>query len=204
MNSKLQIGKDHLDNVFTYDFKTNPHLLISGYPRPGIIDLLHSIISQLTKDNTPDEIKIVIIDVHRIEFGDYETSQFLMRPLIRDLETLPQIFSEIVESKDILVPTFIVIEELSDIMRLHPKVMENLLSKIIQIENIHLVIGIQRPSIIVLTDKMIKNIPNIITFHQNNKPESERLLDNPNALNLECNGEFIYRDTAKQVTLRLI
>lgn len=195
MNIKIKIGKDELGKDFVYDFELNPHLLISGCPRPGLVDLLHLIINQVSTNNTPNEIKLVLVDIHRIEFSEYENSQYLLYPTIRDLETLPDVFDKFLNGLKLSSQKhFFIIEELSDILRLYPKETEEFIAKVAKSDNAYLVIGVQRPSETVLTDSILQIISDRVTFHQNSKVESERLIGCPNAVDLQCNGEFIHKN----------
>ncbi len=196
MNIKIKIGDNKTGQNLFYNFESNKHLIISGCPRPGIVDMLHLIVDQLSANNTPEEIKLVIVDVHRIEFGEYENSQHLLYPIVRDLDTLPDVFDNFLNS---LNPSpqkhFFIIEELCEVVLLYPKETEEFVTQVAKSSNAYLVIGIQRPSETVLSDKILQAIPDRITFHQNNIVESERLVGCSNAVDLNCNGDFIHKST---------
>ncbi len=195
MNIKIKIGKDKLGKDFVYDFELNPHLLISGCPRPGLVDLLHLIIDQVITNNMPNEIKLVLVDIHRIELSEYENSRYLLYPIIRDFETLPDIYDKFLNGLKLSSQKhFFIIEELSDILRLYPTETEEFIAKVAKSDNAYLVIGAQRPTETVLTDSILQALANRVTFHQNSKVDSERLIGCPNAIDLQCNGEFIHKN----------
>jgi S-DNA-T family DNA segregation ATPase FtsK/SpoIIIE len=80
----LAIGKEiHGDNVVT-DLARAPHLLIAGTTGSGKSVALNSMLLSLLYKATPDEVKLVLVDPKRLEFGLYEDIPHLLTPVVVD------------------------------------------------------------------------------------------------------------------------
>ena len=82
----LAIGKEiHGDNVVT-DLARAPHLLIAGTTGSGKSVALNSMLLSLLYKATPDEVKLVLVDPKRLEFGLYEDIPHLLTPVVVDAD----------------------------------------------------------------------------------------------------------------------
>lgn len=94
MDLPCAIGKSIEDEVFMFDLAKMPHLLIGGATGQGKTICLHDIIISLLFKKMPYELKFVLIDPKRTEFGIYAplTDSFLMeiqgckRSIIADVD----------------------------------------------------------------------------------------------------------------------
>lgn len=94
MDLPCAIGKSIEDEVFMFDLAKMPHLLIDGATGQGKTICLHDIIISLLFKKMPYELKFVLIDPKRTEFGIYAplTDSFLMeiqgckRSIIADVD----------------------------------------------------------------------------------------------------------------------
>ena len=78
----LAIGKQiHGETVIT-DLARMPHLLIAGTTGSGKSVALNSMLLSLLYKATPDEVKLVLIDPKRLEFGLYEDIPHLLTPVV--------------------------------------------------------------------------------------------------------------------------
>jgi len=78
----LAIGKQiHGETIIT-DLARMPHLLIAGTTGSGKSVALNSMLLSLLYKATPDEVKLVLIDPKRLEFGLYEDIPHLLTPVV--------------------------------------------------------------------------------------------------------------------------
>lgn len=78
----LAVGKQiHGETVVT-DLGRMPHLLIAGTTGSGKSVALNSMLLSLLYRATPDEVKMVLIDPKRLEFGLYEEIPHLLTPVV--------------------------------------------------------------------------------------------------------------------------
>ena len=82
----LAIGKEiHGADVVT-DLARAPHLLIAGTTGSGKSVALNSMLLSLLYKATPDEVKLVLVDPKRLEFGLYEDIPHLLTPVVVDAD----------------------------------------------------------------------------------------------------------------------
>lgn len=82
----LALGKEiHGENVVT-DLARAPHLLIAGTTGSGKSVALNSMLLSLLYKATPDEVKLILVDPKRLEFGLYEDIPHLLTPVVVDAD----------------------------------------------------------------------------------------------------------------------
>ena len=84
--SKLTValGKDISGNIITADIAKMPHGLIAGATGSGKSVCTNSIILSLLYKNSPDELKLLLIDPKTVEFEPYNGIPHLMVPVITE------------------------------------------------------------------------------------------------------------------------
>ncbi len=84
--SKLTValGKDISGNIITTDIAKMPHGLIAGATGSGKSVCTNSIIISLLYKNSPDELKLLLIDPKTVEFEPYNGIPHLMVPVITE------------------------------------------------------------------------------------------------------------------------
>ena len=84
--SKLTValGKDITGNIITTDIAKMPHGLIAGATGSGKSVCTNSIIISLLYKNTPEELKLLLIDPKTVEFEPYNGIPHLMVPVVTD------------------------------------------------------------------------------------------------------------------------
>lgn len=80
--TSLPIGKDINNELLTFDLQDAPHLLVSGTTGSGKSILVHSLIMTLIMRNSPEDLKLVLIDPKKVEFNKYREIPHLLCPLI--------------------------------------------------------------------------------------------------------------------------
>lgn len=84
MKSKISacLGADVSGKPITFDIHKMPHLLIAGATGMGKSVCINSIIVSLLYKSKPDEVKLILIDPKKVEFGIYKDIPHLYVPIV--------------------------------------------------------------------------------------------------------------------------
>ena len=171
-----------------------PHLLIAGATGSGKSVGVNGFILSLIYQNTPSELKFIMVDPKQVELGIYEGIPYLLSPIInqpdkavkvlkRAVDHMNQRYKKLKETKvrnikeynakvseerDKMYRIVIIIDELADLMMSgQKKETEAHIARIAQMARavgMHLVLATQRPSVNVITGLIKANIPTRISF----------------------------------------
>lgn len=84
-------GKDLNGKILAYDMNDSPHLLITGETGSGKSTLLHSIVTTLIQYKKPDELRFLLGDLKRAEFGIYRNVEHVDKVCISEKTLLPEL-----------------------------------------------------------------------------------------------------------------
>lgn len=231
--SKLTValGKDTSSHPVIVDIAKMPHILIAGTTGSGKSIMMHSFISSLIFRNSPDELKLILIDPKRVEMTNYNDIPHLLAPVIVEPEKILsalkwataemdrryklfqsvgvrniQAYNE-VSGFQALPYIVIFIDELADLMMFAPVEVEDAITRIAQLARavgIHLVIATQRPSVDVITGLMKANIPCRIAFNVSSMIDSRVIIDGPGAEKLLGRGDMLFMppDASKPIRIQ--
>jgi len=203
---------------------------------------LNVLVTSLLMRNSPEQVRLILIDPKRVELTHYENVPHLITPVVthpkrasealawavREMElrletlaiagmrniaaynkaatdgTLPPLPSAALDDEgrpdgDRRRPTLpyivVVIDELSDLMMVAPRDVEDAICRIAQMARavgIHLVVATQRPSVDVVTGLIKANIPSRIAFMVASAQDSRVILDAGGADKLVGHGDMLY------------
>lgn len=230
-NLSLLLGKDVSGKCFIADLATMPHLLIAGSTGTGKSVCIHGIIASLMFQNSPDDIKFILIDPKRVEMTLYNGIPYLLTPpvtepkkiinslkwAVAEMDRRYQIlanakkvnitsFNESVTEEEKLPIIIIVVDELADLMMLSRAEVEPCIIRIAQLARaigIHLVLATQRPSVNVITGLIKANIPARIAFAVVSSIDSRTILDEIGAEKLLGKGDMLYSASNLPKSIRL-
>lgn len=221
-NLKLALGRDVSGAPYIVDLKKMPHLLIAGATGSGKSVAINSIIMGLLYQNSPADLRILLIDPKRVEFTMYNGIPNLLtsvvtevdktintlRWTVAEMERRYRIFSTShkrnideynVEPSDGHMPYLIVIiDELADLMAQAANEAEAAIVRLAQMARatgIHLIVATQRPSVDVITGLIKANIPTRIAFAVASQIDSRTIIDQSGAEKLLGNGDMLYIGT---------
>ncbi len=234
VDSKLRIalGKSVDGAPIAADLTKMPHLLIAGTTGSGKSVCVNAIIACLLLENTPDDMKFIMVDPKRVELTGYNGIPHLVSPVVVDLERIVGVlkwvtremeerykkfsqagarnitdFNSRVGPTDPKLPYLVVIiDELADLMMLAPEETEKVLTRLAQMARatgIHLIISTQRPSVDVVTGLIKANFPARISFAVASSVDSRVILDQPGAEKLLGRGDMLYQSPDASAPLRM-
>lgn len=220
---KFALGKDVSGNSVVADLNAMPHLLIAGTTGAGKSVCINSILSCFLTTNTPDQLRLVLVDPKRVELTGYNGIPHLLSPVIVDadrvvgalqwmLREMDNRYHKFAQSgtrniqeynawrttrkEDPIPYLLVVIDELADMMMLAPDETEKSLTRLAQLARatgIHLIIATQRPSTDIITGLIKANFPARIAFAVFSGTDSRVILDQQGAERLLGKGDMLFQ-----------
>ena len=204
----IVLGRDEQGGDIAFDLATLPHLLIGGSTGSGKSMCIKSILSQLMRTKTPDEVKFIIYDEKCIEFRRMGNCPYLFKPVITD----PQVLLSVLEAvRDELedrtqairngdpVPRIVVVaDEYAGLMVSHSERAEPLLAQMLVLgraAGVHFVFATQRPDEVVMSPPLRCGFPGRIAFKVAFEEDSRMIIDETGADRLNGKGDFLFRDS---------
>ncbi len=219
----IPLGKDIEGKVVTTLIDELPHALVAGTTGSGKSVFINTIIATLLMRNTPDELKLMLIDPKKVEFSRYNELPHLLCPVISDAregkvalkkmvdemerryELLARVgaskiseYNEIaeIEHYDKMSNIVLIIDEFSDFMSEYGKEIELSVKRLCQKSRacgIYLIICTQRPSVNVITGDIKGVIPSRIGLLVPSYVDSKTILDEAGAESLLGYGDMLCR-----------
>lgn len=90
-------GKNIQGDVIYADFNEFPHILISGTTGSGKSVFVNSIICTLIMRNSPDDVKLVLVDPKKVEMSRYADMPHLLTPIITEASKVKLVLDKLVE-----------------------------------------------------------------------------------------------------------
>ncbi len=222
----IALGKSISGIPITGDLSTMPHLLIAGTTGSGKSVCINTIILSLLYKHSPEKCKFILIDPKMLELSTYEGIPHLLCPVITEAKKAASVLGWVVkemesryklmtkvgvrnidgynEKHKISMPYIVVIvDEMSDLMLVAGKDIENYIQKLSQMARaagIHIIMATQRPSVDVITGTIKANFPTRISFQVTSKIDSRTILGEQGAEQLLGKGDMLYMTSANRVT----
>lgn len=217
-NLFIALGKDVSGKPIFSQLDKMPHLLVAGATGSGKSVCINSIIISLMYQNSPDELKFILVDPKRVELPAYNGIPYLLTPVITDVKktigALKWAITEMERRFELLakfgnrnivsfnqthsdkIPYIvIIIDELADLMATAGNDMEAGIVRLAQMARavgIHLILATQRPSTEVITGLIKANIPARVAFSVASSIDSRTILDGVGAEKLVGRGDMLY------------
>ena len=230
---RIGLGQNVAGQPIAADLTQMPHLLIAGTTGAGKSICVNGIIACLLLQNTPETLKLVMVDPKRVELTGYNGIPHLVAPVVVDLErvvgTLQWAMREMDNrykrladlgvrnineynrrvngnGQEPMPYIVIVIDELADLMMLSPEETERGITRLAQMARatgIHMVISTQRPSVDVVTGLIKANFPARIAFAVASSTDSRVILDTTGAERLLGQGDMLFQSPDAAAPLRV-
>ncbi len=210
------------------DISKMPHLLIAGATGSGKSIMIHSIILSLLYKNSPDTLRLLMIDPKRVELSIYDGIPHLLSPVITEnkksigvlrwaIQEMDRRYQVLLEAgaRDIksyntsgksMPYIVIVIDELADLMTSYGREVEGSIIRLAQMARatgIHLIVSTQRPSVEVITGLIKANITSRIALQVASQIDSRTILDTPGAEKLLGHGDALFISAELSKPLRV-
>ena len=218
-NLHLALGKDVSGKAILANLAAMPHLLIAGSTGSGKSVAINNIILSLIYQNSPEDLKFILIDPKRVELTSFNNSPHLLTPVINEtdktINALRWVVSEMQERYKLLqaagkknidsynkavivnrLPYIVVIvDEFAALMSLAAKEVEAAVVSLAQLgraAGIHLILATQRPSVDVITGLIKANITSRIAFAVASSMDSRTIIDTSGAEKLLGKGDMLF------------
>ena len=221
----IALGKNISGYPIVGDLSTMPHLLIAGTTGSGKSVCINTIILSLLYKHTPDKCKFILIDPKMLELSTYEGIPHLLCPVITEAKKAASVLGWVVkemESRYRLMTKegvrnidgynakhkfpmpyiVVVVDEMSDLMLVAGKEIENYIQKLSQMARaagIHIIMATQRPSVDVITGTIKANFPTRISFQVTSKIDSRTILGEQGAEQLLGKGDMLFMSSANRI-----
>jgi S-DNA-T family DNA segregation ATPase FtsK/SpoIIIE len=226
------LGRDVAGKAQAVDLAKMPHLLIAGATGSGKSVMVNALITSLLCEATPDDVRMILMDLKRVELAAYNGLPQLLVPVITEPERAKaalkwavnemegryrrlagatarniRAFNETrADPEDRMPYIVIVIDELADLMMREGKNVEDPIVRLAQkarATGIHMVLATQRPSVNVVTGLIKANFPSRIAFAMASQIDSRTILDAPGAEDLIGRGDMLYQPSDLPRPMRL-
>ena len=221
----IALGKSISGKPIVGDLFSMPHLLIAGTTGSGKSVCINTIILSLLYRHTPDKCKFILIDPKMLELSTYEGIPHLLCPVITEAKKAASVLGWVVKEMEsryrlmtkegvrnidgynakhkLPMPYIVVVvDEMSDLMLVAGKEIENYIQKLSQMARaagIHIIMATQRPSVDVITGTIKANFPTRISFQVTSKIDSRTILGEQGAEQLLGKGDMLYMSSANRV-----
>lgn len=221
----IALGKNISGIPVVGDLASMPHLLIAGTTGSGKSVCINTIILSLLYRHPPDKCKFILIDPKMLELSTYEGIPHLLCPVITEAKKAASILGWVVKEMEnryklmtkegvrnidsyntkhsLPMPYIVVVvDEMSDLMLVAGKEIENYIQKLSQMARaagIHIIMATQRPSVDVITGTIKANFPTRISFQVTSKIDSRTILGEQGAEQLLGKGDMLYMSSANRI-----
>jgi DNA segregation ATPase FtsK/SpoIIIE, S-DNA-T family len=230
---RFALGRDVTGNAIGTSLENMPHLLIAGTTGSGKSVCVNAILTCFLLNNTPDDLRLILVDPKRVELTGYNGVPHLLSPVVveidrvigalqwmtREMDKRYHQFAQ-VGSRNItdynarmklqggkkLPSLVVVIDELADLMMIAPGETEQTITRLAQLARatgIHMILATQRPSVDVVTGLIKANFPARIAFAVASNTDSRVILDQPGAERLLGRGDMLFQAPDAPAAARL-
>nr|WP_314977842.1 DNA translocase FtsK [Campylobacter rectus] len=229
----IALGKDIVGAPFVTDLKKLPHLLIAGTTGSGKSVGINAMLLSLLYRNSPQTLRLMMIDPKMLEFSIYNDIPHLLTPVITQakqaITALSNMVAEMERRNQIMSRTrtkniesynekmkeeggeqfpyiVVIIDELADLMMTSGKDVELYIGRLAQMaraSGIHLIVATQRPSVDVVTGLIKANLPSRISYRVGQRIDSKVILDQMGAESLLGRGDMLFTPPGSPGVIRL-
>lgn len=213
-------GKNIEGKIVSADFAEFPHVLVAGTTGSGKSVYIHSVICTLIMRNSPDDLKLVLIDPKQVEMASYRDIPHLLCPVITETKKAKGIMDKLVQEmndryqafqdnivrsiteynelmveqgKDKMPYIVVVIDEYADLVQTCKEISGPVvaIAQKARAAGIHMLISTQRPSTDVITGVIKGNLPTRVALSVSSQVDSVTVLGEGGAEKLLGRGDML-------------
>lgn len=216
----VALGLASAGEPVTIDLLKMPHLLIAGATGSGKSVCINTIISSLITHQSPEKVRMLLVDPKRVELTPYNGIPHLVTPVVVDADRVVRLLRGAIQEmlrryklleragvrniqsynnsskREETLPYFVIcIDELADLMMTASFEVEQSICRLAQLgraTGIHLIVATQRPSVDVVTGLIKANFPSRISFAVASQVDSRTILDSVGAERLLGKGDMLF------------
>jgi S-DNA-T family DNA segregation ATPase FtsK/SpoIIIE len=221
----IALGKSISGVPIIGDLTVMPHLLIAGTTGSGKSVCINTIILSLLYKYSPEKCNLILIDPKMLELSAYEGIPHLLCPVIteakkataalgwavKEMENRYKLMTSVgvknidgynSKHKKHMPYIIVVVDEMSDLMLIAGKEIENYIQRLSQMARaagVHIIMATQRPSVDVITGTIKANFPTRISFQVSSKIDSRTILGEQGAEQLLGKGDMLFMSSANRI-----
>jgi DNA segregation ATPase FtsK/SpoIIIE, S-DNA-T family len=230
---RFALGKDVAGHPKAANLDAMPHMLIAGTTGSGKSVCVNAILTCLLLNNTPDDLRLILVDPKRVELTGYNGVPHLLAPVVVEIERVVGALQWMTREMDNRYHKFaelgarnisdyngrmssqggkklpyllVVIDELADLMMIAPDETERTIARLAQLARatgIHMILAVQHPTVDVVTGVIKANFPARIAFVVASNSDSRVILDQPGAERLLGRGDMLFQAPDAPAPVRL-
>ena len=216
----IAFGKNIKGSVIYADYDEFPHMLISGTTGSGKSVFVNSIICTLIMRNSPDDLKLVLVDPKKVEMSRYADMPHLLTPIITEPTKVKLVLDKLVDEMEYRYSLFsknnatnikeynedcefngnermpyilIVLDEYADLVEQCKDISFPVVSIAQKARacGIHIMLSTQRPSTNVVTGVIKANMPTHVALMTANYVDSTTIIGEGGAEKLLGKGDML-------------
>ena len=219
----VALGQNIDGSIVYKDITEMPHCLIAGATKSGKSVCINTILISLLVKNSPDKLKLILVDPKKVELGFYNDLPHLATPVIDDPELAAEALNWAVKEMEDRYEKFvrarvrniesyyekqktdkslpnmpyivIVVDEFNDLIMQCPDVNSSILrlAQKARAAGMHVILATQRPTTDVVNGTIKANFPCKIAFRVSSNMDSRVILDEGGAENLLGRGDMLIK-----------
>ncbi len=230
-DNNLALGKAIDGSIIIKTLESMPHLLVAGATGSGKSVGVNDFILSLMYQNTPSELKFLMVDPKQVELELYAGLPYLLAPIVFEPEKALKLlkwtehemerrygvlkelrvknideYNKKVTGEKMFRIVFVVDELASMMLSKAKRDVENCITHIsakARAVGIHLIIATQRPSVDVITGLIKANMPTRIAFGTVSEIDSRTILGRKGAETLLGKWDMLYMDPSTKSPTRI-
>ena len=216
----IGFGKNISGDIIQADFNEFPHLLVAGTTGSGKSVFVHSILMTLIMRNSPDDLKLVLIDPKQVEMNMYVDLPHLLTPIINEPQKAKAVLDKLCDEMDYRYSLFknarvlnmsdynkwaeandkeklpyiiILFDEYADCVDMCKDISQPVvrIAQKARAAGIHMCIATQRPSVNIVTGTIKANLPTHAALMCSNSQDSQTILNEGGAEKLLGKGDML-------------
>lgn len=211
------LGIDSTGKIRTYDLTTAPHLFTAGTTGSGVDVGLNMIYLSMMLHSLPEDVQLIVIDPKVTNFTSYNRSPFMYSDVVTEPEKALKVFFELIEETEARHKLFdglrvrnieaynnkvsseqrkprlvLFVNEIADLMHEHGDKIEEAMSRLGEkARSVGIIVHVNTylPKADVIKGKLRANLPSKIAYKLNSQLESDLVLDEVGAEELNGKGD---------------